>query len=78
MARLRTDDNGNNIQVFFIDGGGVLTSPFTPTENMVISPVGDMNITIDDVSKDYDSGSVFGLSRGKTYTITGTLEYHMV
>lgn len=76
MARLKKDNNGQVAQLFFIKEGGTLTSSYTPTEDMIISPVDTMTISVDGISKDYTSTSVFGLSKGVTYAVSGELTYH--
>ncbi|MCT4632795.1 MAG: hypothetical protein N4A76_08665 [Firmicutes bacterium] len=75
-GRLSSDKNGNVRQLFFPKEGVTLTSPYIPDEDMEISPAGDMTITLNGVSKTYLEGDVFGLTKGISYIITGTLAAH--
>lgn len=68
--------DGSRIQVFTPREGVSLVSPYTSSDDEVVMVAADVTITIDDVAAEYVAGSVIGLSKGVTYTLSATTAAH--
>lgn len=68
--------NGKYIQVFTPRAGISLTSPYLASEDIVVCITTPVTITLDGVEVAYDAGSVIGLSKGVTYTLSATTAAH--
>lgn len=73
---LPIDDHGQRIQVFTPREGISLTSPYLASEDIVVCIATPVTITLDTVEVAYDAGSVIGLSKGVTYTLSATTAAH--
>jgi len=73
---LTIDNHGERIQVFAPRLGVSLTSPYTPTIDEVVMVAADVTITIDSVGAAYEAGSVIGLAKGITYSLSATTAAH--
>jgi len=73
---LTIDKHGERIQVFSPRLGVSLTSPYTSSDDEVVMLASDVTITIDGVDADYVEGSVIGLAKGVTYTLSATTAAH--
>ncbi len=69
-------EHGERIQVFAPRLGVSLTSPYTPTIDEIVMVAADVTITIDSVAADYEAGSVIGLAKGITYSLSATTAAH--
>jgi len=76
--QLNEDINGYKVQVFTPSKGATLPTTYTPTQNEVVMLGDDVTITLDGVSVDYISGSVIGLKKGITYTLSAETTVHKI
>lgn len=68
--------NGKYVQVFAPREGISLTSPYLASEDIIVCIATPVTITLDTVEVAYDAGSIIGLAKGVTYTLSATTAAH--
>jgi len=68
--------NGKYVQVFAPRTGVALGTSYTPTEDEVVCLGVDVTITLDSKAISYTSGTVIGLAKGVTYTLSAETDAH--
>lgn len=75
-GRLEKDKNDFVAQLFYPKAGISITASYTPEENLMISPVEAITMTLDGVTKEYNTTDVFGLAKGVAYTFGAGFNAH--
>ncbi len=68
--------NGKYIQVFTPRTGITLGTTYLASEDIVVAIATPVTITLDTVEVAYDAGSVIGLAKGVTYTLSASTAAH--